>query len=55
MRWQVFHRIDRFSLVADFEMQLDLVAVGVAHFRDLLTPFYLLFFLDQDLVIVGIG
>ena len=51
---QIFHRIDRFALIADFEMQLDLVAIGIAHFGNLLAPFHQLFFLDQNLVIMGI-
>ena len=46
---QIFHRIDRFALIADFEMQLDLVAIGIAHFGNLLAPFHQLFFLDQTL------
>ena len=51
---QIFHRIDWLALITYFEMQLDLVAIGVTHFGNLLTPFYLLFFLDQNLVIMGI-
>ena len=52
---QVFYRIDRFPLITDFEVQLDPIAVCIAHFGNLLTPFYLLFFLDQNLVVMSVS
>lgn len=52
---QIFYRIDRFPLITDLEVQLDPVAIRIAHFGNLLTPLYLLLFLDQNPVIMRVS
>src|SRR6266436_2105630 len=47
--------VNRLTETADFEMELDLVGVGVAHLADLLSLAHLLAFLDQDIAIVRVG
>jgi hypothetical protein len=52
---QVLGRIDRLALLADLEMQLHRIGIGIAHLGDFLTTGDLLPFLDQDLPVMGIG
>src|SRR5258706_1652157 len=51
---QQLDRIDRLAEAPYFEMQLDLVGIGVAHFRNLLSLGYVLAFLHQQLAIMSI-
>src|ERR1700681_3000476 len=52
--WKEFRGVDGLSEATDFEMKLDLVGVGVAHFADLLSLADLLSFLDQNLPVVRV-
>src|SRR5438046_10223368 len=49
-----FDRVDRLAETAYFEMELDLVGVGVAHLADLLSLAHLLSLFDEDIAIVGV-
>jgi hypothetical protein len=54
-RRQQLDRIDRLAQTPDFEVQLDLVGISVAHFRNLLSLDHVLSFLDQNYAVVAIN
>src|SRR3982074_2607142 len=53
--WKEFRRGDGLAAARNFEMQLALVGVGVAHLTDLLSLADLLPFLDQNLAVVRVS
>src|SRR5450631_3044069 len=52
---KVLGGVDRLAEAADFEVELDLVGVGVAHLADLLSLTHLLSLFDQDVAIVRVS